>query len=101
MKNRLICALAGLLLAACGSTNRNPNQQSGTAGSSVGGTTAAGGDAAGGDNSEACTPDAGVTAPAGLVRLTFNELNAGLIQLFGAEATKVIGAAIPARAAAN
>lgn len=94
MKTRLICALAGLLLAACGSTNRNPNEHAGTGGSTTGGAAAAGngGEAAGGDDSDACAPGTHVTAPAGLVRLTFNEINASLIQLFGADAAKAIGA---------
>lgn len=93
MNTRSLCALGALLLAACGSTNRNPDQNSSNGGSSAGGAAPAnnGGDGAGGDDSEACNSTVGVNAPAGLVRLSFGELNASLIQLFGAEGAATIG----------
>lgn len=91
MNTRFLSVLGGLLLLACGSTNRNPNQHGNSGGTHAGGAAALAGDAgeaAGGDT--ACTSS--LDAPAGLVRLTFGEVNAGLIQLFGADAAKAIGA---------
>lgn len=93
MKTRSFYLLGALLLAACGSTNRNPNQHAATAGSSAGGApaTANGGDGAGGDgDSEACPSNVGLSVPAGLVRLSFGEVNASLTQLFGADAAAII-----------
>jgi hypothetical protein len=90
MKTRKLWLLGALLLAACGSTNRNPNQHAPSGGTNAGGAAVAGdaGEAAGGET--ACTST--LSAPAGLVRLTFDELNASLIRLFGDEAAKTIGA---------
>jgi hypothetical protein len=92
MKTRKLWPLAALLLAACGSTNRNPNQHAPSGGTNAGGVAAVtageAGEAAGGETACAST----LSVPAGLVRLTFNEINASLIQLFGADAAKAIGA---------
>jgi Protein of unknown function (DUF1592)/Protein of unknown function (DUF1588)/Protein of unknown function (DUF1595) len=91
MKPRIFAALACLVLVACGSTARNPNQHGSTAGTSAGGATGAAGAAAGGgESSEDCGP--GPLAPASLVRLSFGEINASLVQLFDAEAAAAIGA---------
>lgn len=92
MKTRFFSLLAGCVLLACGSTNRNPNQHAVSGGTNAGGAAAAhageAGEAAGGET--ACTSP--LSVPAGLVRLTFNEINASLVQLFGADAAKAIGA---------